>query len=463
MFKNIDKRFWKTVIDTMQEGLMLIAPDGKIIFVNKAFKKLMGYSTKELHGKTCDLFRCDRCFKARTTGLDKYCALFKDQKVRSSQCTFRRKDGTQIHLLKNATVIRNKAGEVVGGIETLIDLSNVIAKENEIAILRDQLHYSHSFHGIIGNSLVMHRVFDLVESAAQSEAPIIIYGESGTGKEMIASAIHQNSNRKSAPFIKVNCAALNENLLESELFGHIKGSFTGADTNRIGRFEAANSGSIFLDEIGDLPLSTQTKLLRVIQEKEVERVGDHRPIKLDVRVIAATNKDLRERIEEGFFREDLFYRIGVVPIHLPPLQDRKADIPLLVDAFIGKIAQKSPKKITGITNDALNILVTYSWPGNVRELINTIEYAFVLCPGGKIKKQHLPESITHDRDAFRPMSRVQVNKVDIDIKKQELIEALQATRGNKTKAAAMLGVSRVTVWNRMKKYNIEMDIKAHGK
>nr|MBF0223708.1 sigma 54-interacting transcriptional regulator [Desulfobulbaceae bacterium] len=295
MFKNIGTQFWETVIATIQEGLMLIAPDGKIIFVNKSFEKLMGYSAEELIGKSCDVFRCDRCFQARTDGLDKYCALFKDQRVRSSQCTFRKKDGSPIHLLKNATVIRDDGGEVVGGIETLIDLSNVVARENEIAILRKQLHYDDSFHGIIGNSLAMRSVFDLVGSAAQSEAPIIIYGESGTGKEMIASAIHQNSSRKSSPFIKVNCSALNENLLESELFGHIKGSFTGAETNRIGRFEAANGGSIFLDEIGDLPLSTQTKLLRVLQEKEVERVGDHRPIKLDVRVISATNKELRKR------------------------------------------------------------------------------------------------------------------------------------------------------------------------
>ena len=394
MFKNIDQQFWDTVIDSIQEGLMLIGPDGKILFVNKAFENLLGYSAAELVGSGCDVLHCDRCFKTRAEGMDKYCALFNEKKNQlSSECIFRRKDGTPIHILKNAAVIRDKNGSVVGGVETLIDLSKVVERDNEIAVLRQQLHYDQGFQGIIGNSPVMRRVFDFVRSAAQSEASIIIYGESGTGKELIAEAIHHNSPRERSPFIKVNCAALNENLLESELFGHVKGAFTGAESTRIGRFEAANGGSIFLDEIGDLPLNTQTKLLRVLQEKELERVGDHRPISIDVRVIAATNKDLQQLMQDGLFREDLFYRIGVVPITIPPLRDRTPDIPLLVDTFIKKIGQQSPKDISGISSDALKILVNHSWPGNVRELINAIEYAFVLCPGTTIETGHLPDSV----------------------------------------------------------------------
>jgi len=460
MLKNIDQRFWETVIDSIQEGLMLIGADGKILFVNRAFEGLLGYTSDELVGRGCDVLQCDRCFKARANGMDKYCTLFKEKKLRSSECIFRRKDGAPVHILKNAVVIRDEDGKVVGGVETLIDLSGVIERDNEIAVLRQQLHYDQGFQGIIGNSPVMRRVFDLVTSAAQSEASIIIYGESGTGKEMIAEAIHHNSPRREAPFIKVNCAALNENLLESELFGHVKGAFTGADSARVGRFEAAGGGSIFLDEIGDLPLGTQTKLLRVLQEKELERVGDHRPVSIDVRVIAATNKDLRRLMKEGLFREDLFYRLGVVPVTLPPLRERTADIPLLVDIFINRIGQKSARDIVGISREALSVLVNYSWPGNVRELLNAIEYAFVICPGGTIGTDHLPDSVKQERggapgkDGFAPLTGI------LATEKEQLIEALQMARGNRSKAAAILGVSRVTVWNRIKKYSIELDVRA---
>ena len=459
MFENIDKQLWKTVIDTMQEGLMLVDPEGKIIFVNQAFETLLGYSDEEVKGKSCEIFQCDRCFKARADGFGKYCALFKEERVKSDQCVFRKKDGTPIHFLKNAALIRNKEGEVIGGVESLIDLSGVVAKEKMITNLRCQLHYDDGFHGIIANSLVMRQVFDIAKIAAQSEAPLIIYGESGTGKELLAAAIHHISRRRAEPFIKVNCAALNENLLESELFGHVKGAFTGADYNRVGRFEAAHGGSIFLDEIGDLPLATQTKLLRVLQEKEIERVGDHRPVGIDVRVISATHKDLKKHIKKGLFREDLYYRVGVIPIQLPPLRERPSDIPLLVDTFIKRISRKTEKQINGISRKALDLLVHYSWPGNVRELENTIEYAFVLCSSEtEIATGHLPSHIRTDLPRISSR-QLQVDKDEEDKKekRQKFIEALQATGGNQSKAARMLGVSRVTVWKWMKKYGIEVD------
>ncbi|MCK5404120.1 MAG: sigma 54-interacting transcriptional regulator [Desulfobulbaceae bacterium] len=453
MFENKDKQFWKTVIDTMQEGLMLVDRDGRILFINKAFENLFGYSMEELQGKTCEVLQCDCCFTERANGLDKYCALFKEERVRSGECIFRKKDGSPLHLLKNAAVIRNKNGEVVGGVESLTDLSRVVASEQVIDNLRKQLHHDEGFHGIIGGSHGMRQVFDLAASAAKSEASLIIYGESGTGKELIANAVHQLSPRSSGPFIKVNCAALSENLLESELFGHVKGAFTGAEYKRIGRFEAAHGGSIFLDEIGDLPLTTQTKLLRVLQEKEIERVGDHRPIKIDVRIIAATHKDLQQRIHENLFREDLYYRIGVIPIPLPPLRERQEDIPLLVETFIKRNRKKTEKQIAGISREALDILIHYSWPGNVRELINVIEYAFVLCPGGQITVQYLPSTL---QTAFPsvPLDMPGLRRENEETSRQALINALKACGGNQSKAAKMLGVSRVTVWKRMKKYGI---------
>ena len=290
---------------------------------------------------------------------------------------------------------------------------------------------------------------------------MIIYGESGTGKELVAAAIHHLGSRSKGPFIKVNCAALNESLLESELFGHVKGAFTGAERTRLGRFEAANHGDIFLDEIGDLPLSTQVKLLRVLQEKEIEKVGDHKPITVDVRVLSATNKDLKTLMEEGRFRDDLFYRIGVIPIYLPPLRERHEDIHLLIDAFISRIRLKTQKPINGMARKALVLLESYDWPGNVRELINVIEYAFVLCSGDEIKPEHLPANLFGSPRSLsrkQPNSRLQISSDD----RARLLEALKRTGGNKSEAARLLGISRVTLWKRLKKYDIEVDKEIRG-
>ncbi|MBW2466737.1 MAG: sigma 54-interacting transcriptional regulator, partial [Deltaproteobacteria bacterium] len=337
MLEKIYGKYWKTVIDTMLEGLMLVEPDGKIIFVNRAFEQLTGYSNEEVEGGSCEMLGCDTCFGTKAEGRDKYCALFKEGEVRRRKCVFHKKDGSQVHVLKNAALIRDDSGKVVGGVENLTDLTSLVEKDEVILRLKKQLSCEDGFHGMLGKSAAMKKVFDLIASAASSEAPVVIYGESGTGKELAAAAIHRLSGRHNGPFIKVNCAALNENLLESELFGHVKGAFTGADRTRVGRFEAANNGSIFLDEIGDLPLTTQTKLLRVLQEKEFERVGDNRPIKTSVRTLAATNKDLNKLMQEELFREDLYYRINVIPIYLPPLRERLDDIPLLTDAFIHRM------------------------------------------------------------------------------------------------------------------------------
>jgi transcriptional regulator with PAS, ATPase and Fis domain len=252
----------------------------------------------------------------------------------------------------------------------------------------------------------------------------------------------------------VNCASLNENLLESELFGHVKGAFTGADRNRVGRFEAAHGGTIFLDEIGDIPMATQVKLFRVLEEKEIERVGDHQPIKVDVRIITATNKNLEELVSQKHFREDLYFRINVFPLLCPPLADRREDIPMIVQSFIKQNNLKSNKDIQGITSEALKRLIAYPWPGNVRELRNTIEYAFVLCPGGDIDVQHLPPKIAGNGEPLR--GRVQ-DDVSYNQKKEEMIEVLRRVGGNQSEAARLLGVSRVTIWKRIKKYGIDLE------
>jgi PAS domain S-box-containing protein len=455
MLEKVYGDYWKTVIDTMLEGLMLVDPDGRIVFVNRAFEQLSGYSLDELVGKSCEVIGCDTCFGTRAEGKDKYCALFKEGNVRRRKCIFRRKDGTAVHVLKNAATIKDHNGMVVGGVENMTDLSPLVAQEEVITKLRKQLQGMDGFHGLLGSSLPMLKVFDLITSAASSDAPVIIYGESGTGKEMVAAAVHRLGPRASGPYIKVNCAALNENLLESELFGHVKGAFTGAEQNRIGRFEAADQGDIFLDEIGDLPMATQTKLLRVVQEKEFERVGDHKPISLDVRVIAATNKDLEKLMTEGQFREDLYYRLNVIPIYLPPLRARREDIPLLTEAFMQRLQLKTGKSITGIGKDAMEQLLTYDWPGNVRELINAVEYGFVLCPQGEITSEHLPAKIGSGvKNVIVPRTESTMASVQQE-ERRKLLEALRASGGNKTAAARLLGVSRVTLWKRLKKHNIQ--------
>lgn len=455
----LEDALWKKVIETMRDGLMLVDPDGHIAFVNNTFERMIGYSREELRDRSCEIFQCDRCYSARPGGLNKYCALFKEGKVRSNVCIFRKKDGSPLYLLKNASVIRDDQGRIIGGVETLIDLSRVQEKEKIIARLRQQLQYHEGFQGMIGSSQPMRRIFDLAASAAQSDAPLIIYGESGTGKELLAGAIHQNSSRREGPFIKVNCAALNENLLESELFGHVKGAFTGADYNRIGRFEAANGGTVFLDEIGDLPLTTQTKLLRVLQENEIERVGDHRPVRIDVRIITATHEDLHQLIRRGAFREDLYYRIGVIPIELPPLRERQSDILLLVESYIQRIRERTQKPVGGITKNALDLLLQYSWPGNIRELINVLEYAFVICPGGLIEPEHLPANL-RQQDAQPSAARRDDATANFDSRRQQLVLALEKTGGNQSRAAELLGVSRVTVWKWIKKYGIRVRTEA---
>lgn len=443
---------WKEVIDKMTEGLMLVDPEGKILFVNSALEELLLYRQEELVGQRCDFLECDSCFDHRQKHGSKHCNLFIKGNVRNLKCTFKRKDGSLVNVLKNATVLTDSKGRVVAGVENLTDLTAIVNQERVITDLRNHLAMEDGFHGIVGKSQAMAQIFALIESASQSDAPVVIYGESGTGKELVASAIHSLSTRKDAPLITVNCAALNENLLESELFGHIKGAFTGADHTRVGRFEAANTGVIFLDEIGDLPLATQTKLLRVLQEQEIERVGDHQPIAIDVRIIAATNKDLGKLMAEEKFRDDLYYRIGVIPVILPPLRERNEDIPLLIETFLDRARLKTGKNITAINKAALDLMVTYPWPGNVRELINVIEYAFVICPSDVITPDHLPHHFSNAN--AKPASAGIFRKNPSDDRRQLLLDTLKETGGNKSEAARLLGISRVTLWKQLKKYEI---------
>ncbi|GAB62492.1 MAG: sigma-54-dependent Fis family transcriptional regulator [Candidatus Jettenia sp.] len=327
----------------------------------------------------------------------------------------------------------------------------VVSDETYLADLARDKKECKQFHTIVGKSEKMQTVYSLIESLSNIQTTVLITGESGTGKGLVAEALHLKGERSHKPFINVNCAALSQNLLESELFGHVKGAFTGAVQDRIGRFQKADGGTIFLDEIGDISPRMQLQLLRVLQEKEFEKVGDSTPIRIDVRIVAATNQNLKEKIRQRKFREDLYYRLKVVEVNLPPLRDRREDIPLLVNHFLNKLNKKINKEIVAISSDVQKIFMEYQWPGNVRELEHTLEHAFILCPQSTITVDYLP-------GILKGLVEVKTTSgEDITIEEsQAILQALEKTAWSRVKAARLLGMSRSTFYRKIEEYKIKM-------
>ena len=332
---------------------------------------------------------------------------------------------------------------------------------SEVQVLRDEISSLVQTERIVGNSPAMQEVYKTVGKVAKADATVLITGESGTGKELVAEALHYNSNRRSGPIVKVSCAALPETLLEAELFGHEKGSFTGAMTQRRGRFEMADKGTIFLDEIGEMSLPMQTKLLRVLQDRKIERVGSSLGIKVDIRIICATNKDLQRQVEQQKFRDDLFYRLNVINIHMPPLRDRKEDIPALVEHFLAKHRYSATAQPAAISEEALKRLMEYDWPGNVRELENVVERAVVLSRGQIITSRELPfgdhETGDHEEDGGDEVSveKSFFKKSVAQFEKDLIMKALRDATGNRSKAAEMLGIYRRLLYAKIKEYGLE--------
>ena len=327
---------------------------------------------------------------------------------------------------------------------------------DQVTSVLSRIDARHFFPGIIGESLAMRGLLSLIKKVSPTDSTVLILGESGTGKELVAASIHDNSEREDKPFIKLNCAAIPEDLLESELFGHEKGAFTGAVNFKPGKFDMANGGTIFLDEIGDMPPNLQSKILRILQEQEFYRIGGNRTIKVDVRIIASTNKNLEKMVREGTFREDLFYRLNVFTLHLPPLRERKEDIPLLADYLL----QNAPKKVA-ISSMALQMLVAFSWPGNIRELKNTIESASVIAENGTIEPAHLPAKIAGTFDQNQKMSVKITANISLDerlreIEKNMIIDALKKTGGVQVRATELLGINQRSLWHRIKKHGIDV-------
>jgi len=441
-----DPKFLMNVFENMRDGVMIMDPESNILYLNQAAEKITEYSIADVYGKPCTVLDTDTCTILTESGRQKCCSLFNGGVVQDKRCRIRTKSGKTVYLLKNAVLLKNDADEVIGAVENITDITSLYMKELELEELKQEMRQYYWFMGLLGNSVPMQKLFEKIRNAATSDAAVLICGESGTGKELVASAVHQLSSRKEGPFVKMNCAALNEYLLESELFGHKKGSFTGAISDRKGRFEAADKGSIFLDEIGDMPQAMQVKLLRVLEEKIIERVGEHKPINVDIRLISATHQDLHDLISAGRFRQDLMYRVNSIIIHTPPLRDRRDDIPLLVAHFLKKISITNDKTIKSISSPALEILENYNWPGNVRQLVNALEHAAITCKIDSIDISDLPDYVFEE-------TRIEEKSEELG-EKEKINSALTMFKGNRTLAAKHLGISRVTLWKRIKDYNI---------
>jgi PAS domain S-box-containing protein len=451
----------------MAEGVMVLDTSCHIVLWNQAMRELTGWTESEVLGHGCEKVVLPSPREAKGAGQkhqDSACALLKvtdgQASILSARCDLKTRDGDLVPVLKNGRLLY-RAGEAVAAVVTFTDLRPVDTLRQALAETRESLAKIRPPGRLVGNSAAMVEVYERIRLAAGSDATVLLLGETGTGKELAAEAIHQGSARREHPFVRVNCSALSESLLEAELFGHVRGAFTGAVHDKIGRFEAADGGTILLDEIGDLSPMIQLKLLRVLQEREFERVGESVTRRVNVRVVCATHRDLRQLVREGAFREDLFYRIHVFPMQLPPLRQRRTDIPLLADAFVQRFNRQTGKRIAGLDADVLRCLMDYCWPGNVRELENAIEHAFVTCRSEYIGLFDLPTELrtAELRDAYcreqkgSPHETVPAPPSPTE-SREELVTLLQRCNWNRSEAARRLGVDRTTVWRKMKRWGI---------
>ncbi|MBF0120652.1 MAG: sigma 54-interacting transcriptional regulator [Desulfobacterales bacterium] len=429
MINNLD---YKILFEDLPEGAFTINTDWKITSFNETAVNITGFSKKEAIGRYCwEIFRSEICQKGCPLSI----TMDTGKKQFEQEVLVKDRFGKQQALCVNVNILRDNNGDILGAVETF-------QKHGSFFDHSDQM-----FQGIIGKSKPMKSLFSMMPDVAESGTNVIICGESGTGKELIARAIHNLSKCKKGPFVAVNCAALSESLLESELFGHEKGAFTGADRLKIGRFELAKGGTLFLDEIGELKPNLQVKLLRVIEQRIFERVGGTKTISLDARIVSATNQNLEKAMKESRFREDLFYRLRTVPFFLPPLRERLEDIPLLVDHFIKLFNDKYNKNVRSVDPKVINLFMKYKWPGNVRELEKCIEYAFVFVKGPVIFSRYLPEfqsceNILSDNNLIISNPNIK--------DKDSVLSALSKTSWNRQDAAEMLGISRTSLWRRMK-------------
>ncbi len=439
------------ILDSVNEGVFTVDENWRITVFNRAAERITGVSRAEAIGCFCsEVFRADIC--------EKNCPLRRTmasgEPVMNATAHIVNQQGQRVPIRVSTALLRDGAGQIIGGVESFQDIT-------QVEQLQKQLQARYTFEDIVGSSQAMTSLFEILPQISASNSTVLIEGPSGTGKELFARAIHNLSPRKTKPFVAVNCAALPDSLLESELFGHKAGAFTDAKRDRPGRFVLADKGTIFLDEIGDISQAMQVRLLRVLQERVVEPLGDVKSVPVDIRVVVATNKDLAKLVRQGKFREDLYYRIRVIHLKLPSLRQRREDIPLLVSHLITKFNSLQGKDIAGVSEEVMTCLMEHDYPGNVRELENIIEQAFVLCRGGVIETSHLPSEL-------RPAATSRGEHpqgTSLDAMEKNLIsQTLQRQRGNRKRTAKDLGINISTLYRKIKALNIQPpDLDGRGK
>jgi PAS domain S-box-containing protein len=441
---NVD--FFKIILSSIADGVFTVNSDRIITSFNRAAEKITGIPVSQAIGNHCqDIFHsdiCDNCLLKDTleTGIE---AIDRPVNIINSL-------GEKTPISISTAVLRDESGKILGAVETFRDLS-------VIEHLRKELSKSYSLEDIISKSPKMHKLFAILPDFAESESTVLIQGPSGSGKELFARAIHNLSPRKNANYVIINCGTLPVQLFESELFGYVRGAFTDAVKDKKGKIAAAEGGTVFFDEIGELPLSTQVKLLRLLQEREYEPLGSLVPIKTNIRIITATNQDLKSLVAQAKFRDDLYFRLAVVKIELPPLKEKREDIPYLVDHFISKFNAKTGKKIISVSPDVMSILMRHEYPGNIRELENIVEHCFVLCRESIVKREHLPSELLKTDHEQITDSHLTLTPITKSINEQEhIISALRNCGSVISKAAEELGIHRSTLWRKIRRYHIKI-------
>ena len=430
----------EAIFRSVKDAIITVDKELRVLEINKTAEEICGFpSIKEARGEKYESF-LNECSGKCLDALNETINTKLPAERKRFECNNSNRTGRVVSV--STYPLLNTKEEFNGCVM-------VVKDETRLVELESNVHDRQQFHNIVGKRSNMQKIYTFIEALTDTQTTVLITGENGTGKELVAKALHYDKKNGKKPFVVVNCAALSDNLLESELFGHVKGAYTGAVSDRVGRFQKADGGTIFLDEIGNISDAMQLRLLRVLQEMEFERVGDSTPIKVNVRVISATNQDLSKKVKYGKFREDLYHRLKVVEIHVPPLRDRYEDIPLLVDHFIEKLNKKLNKDIKSVSADVQKIFMDYKWPGNVRELQHTLEHAFVFCKKSVITVDNLPSDFGNISIAnIRSKGKKKHNE------REAIIHALETTGWNKAKAARLLGIDRKTIYLKIKKYNI---------
>jgi PAS domain S-box-containing protein len=439
-----EERSLKIILDNLDIGIFTVDRSGHITFFNTAAEKISGFNRRDILGEPCTII-----FEA---GDAQELCLLRETIVDGVSRGSRRgkmntRDGVTIPIRANYMALRNEKGTVVGGLTTFHDLTLIHQLDQA---MRDR----YTYHDMIGKSPVMQKIFEMVNVVAATDATILIEGSTGTGKDLLAKVIHFASRRSDKPFVKVNCAAIPDNLLESEMFGYVKGAFTGADRDKTGRFQEADGGTIFLDEIGDLPLPLQAKLLRVLEDKEFYRLGSRHTVKVNVRIISASNRNLENLVAKRLFREDLYYRLNVFRIELPELRHRRVDLPILIGHILRRLSAANGSRLPEVSEKVMEILLNYNYPGNVRELENILEHALIICQEDTIQLTHLPEYLQARPSARKAISLgiAEPASPPENEERAELVAALQKFSWHRQKAASALGMDRTTLWRKMKKY-----------